>query len=196
MKGEFKAFKGKSLRVWPPFWAHKALWTRVSHNSDLRGYKERLDDENALSRAISLYYMSEKLTGTHITLMASQFMFFTSENVRQQANADVWITFVFYACFTTANMVIREHFSAEQVPFDGFLIWRIHMRLFQHTFRCYRKEVGLWDGLAVCICHPLNFQTSWSMQRTFISALCDRRRSVKTIWWKCKLVDGSDNGEN
>jgi hypothetical protein len=197
MKGEFKTFTGKSLCVWPPFWTDKALWTWVSHNTDLRGYKERLDDENALSRAISLYCVSEKRAGTHITLMASQFDVLCFGKSEAASICRSLNNLLFCACFTTANMVIREHFSAEQVPFDFFfLIGRIHMRLLQRTFCYCWKEVGIWNGLAVCMCYPLNFQASWSRQRTFISALCNRRTSVETIWWKCELVDGSDTGEN
>jgi len=67
--------------------------------------------------------MSEKRTGTRIILMASQFAVLYFVKFEEATKCRRLNNLRFCGCFTTADMIIREHFSAEQVPFDGFLNW-------------------------------------------------------------------------
>ena len=129
MKGEFKTFTGKSLRVWPPFWSHKALWTWLSHDANLRGCKERLDHENVLSHAISLYCMSEKHTDTQTTLMASAVLYFvkSDEATKCRSLNNLRFLCVFHHGWHNNTRTFQCWTST---LWNFFLIGRIRMRLF------------------------------------------------------------------
>jgi hypothetical protein len=79
---------------------------------------------------------SEKRTSTHITLMTGQFavLYFVKFGAASKCRRLNNFSF-FCACFTTADIIIREHFNAAQVPFDEFFfkMGGTHTRLFQCT---------------------------------------------------------------